>query len=111
MDYDFNVKNIQFIDFEPFYETALVSNISPFAQLKDKLESTLQERVANGKEDKIIVFADAAYCLTESKKFNESVQLANWWHDTNDEWIKNGKNIKVICPHPAQSLREELEVK
>ena len=113
IDYDFHIKNgnIQFIDFEPFYEAALESNISPFVQLKDKLESTLQDRVANGKEDKIIVFADAACCLTENKKFNDSVQLENWWHNTHDEWINNGKNITVICPHPAQSLREELEVK
>lgn len=113
IDYDFNIKNgnIQFIDFKPFYEAALVSNISPFVHLKDKLESTLQDRVADGKEEKIIVFADAACCLTENKKFNESVQLENWWVNTHDEWINNDRNITVICPHPAQSLREELEVK
>lgn len=36
IDYDLNVKNgnIQFIDFEPFYEAALDSNISPFVHLK-----------------------------------------------------------------------------
>jgi len=102
---------LQFIDFKPFYEAAVKSNLSPFVYLKDKSESTLQDRVADGKKDKIIIFADAACYLTENKKFNESVQLERWWLNTHDEWINNGKNITILCPHPAQTLREELEVK
>ncbi|HJR85322.1 MAG TPA: response regulator [Nitrososphaeraceae archaeon] len=61
--------------------------------------------------DKIIVYADAACCLTEHKEFHESTALEIWWQQTHDEWINNNKKITVICPHPAKILREELNVK
>jgi CheY-like chemotaxis protein len=112
-DYDMNVKdgNLMLLDFKPFYEAATVSNLFPFILLKDKLESILQERVSRGLNDKIMVYADAACCLTEHKEFQESTTLENWWQQTHYEWIKNGKKITVICPHPADILRQELKVK
>ena len=103
--------NLQFIDFKPFYDAAVASNLSPFQLLKQKLESTLRDRIANGKGDKIMIYADAACCLTEHKEFHESIELETWWQHAHDEWVKNDNKITVICPHPAQVLREELELK
>lgn len=113
MDYEKNIKegNLMLLDFKPFYDAAAVSDLSPFALLKDKLESILKNRISNGMYDKIMVYADAACCLTERREFNESKGLEIWWQQTHDEWIKNGKKITVICPHPANILRQELDVK
>lgn len=112
-DYDRNVKdgNLMILDFKSFYDAAATSNHSPFIVLKDKLEYILQDRISNGMNDKIMVYADAACCLTEHKEFDESVSLEIWWQQTHDEWINNDKKITVICPHPANILRQELEVK
>jgi len=112
-DYDRNVNegNLMLLDFKPFYDAAVASNLSPFVLLKRKLEGVLQDRISNGMTDKIMVYADAACCLTEHKEFNEATALEIWWQQTHDEWINNNKKITVICPHPANILREELEVK
>ena len=112
-DYDGEVKqgNLMFLDFKPFYEAATTSNLSPFVLLKHKLEGILEDRISKGTTDKIMVYADAACCLTEHKEFHESTALEVWWQQTHDEWINNDKKITVICPHPANILRQELEVK
>ena len=112
-DYDRNIQegNLMLLDFKPFYDAAATSNLSPFVQLKDKLESILKTRTSNGMTDKIMIYADAACFLTENKEFHESTALETWWQQTHDEWISNEKKITVICPHPANVLRQELEVK
>lgn len=112
-EFEDNVKNgnLQFIDFKIFYDSAHESNLSPFVNLKHKLELIVQNRISDGKDDKIIVFADAACCLTENRKFEQSNGLEIWWQHTHDEWISKNNKITVICPHPAQILREELEEK
>jgi CheY-like chemotaxis protein len=112
-DYEKNIKegNLMLLDFKPFYEAAAVTDLSPFRILKDKFESVLQNRTSSGINDKIMVYADAACCLTEHKEFNQSTGLEFWWQQTHDEWRKNGKKITVICPHPANILRQELNVK
>ena len=112
-DYDRNVKegNLMILDFKPFYDAAVTSNLSPFILLKHKLEDILNDRISKGMTDKIMVYADAACCLTEHREFGESTSLEIWWQQTHDEWIKNDKKITVICPHPASILRQELEVK
>lgn len=92
--------NLQIINFRPYYESALRGNLLPFENLKANLEKLLHDRVVQGKEDKIIVFADAACCLCENKSFDESEFLEKWWQDVHDEWLKNNYHITVICPHP-----------
>lgn len=113
IDFETNIENgnLQFIDFKGFYDSASESNLSPFVKLQHRLETVLKDRIASGKGDKIIVFADAACCLTENRKFEESNGLETWWQHTHSQWISNDNKITVICPHPAQVLREELEVK
>jgi len=113
IDYQKNLEkgNLMLLDFKPFYDAASVSDLSRFTQLKNKLESILQSRISNGMCDKIMVYADAACCLTEHREFNESTALEKWWQQTHEEWVKNNKKITVICPHPANILSKELEVK
>ena len=105
-DYDQNVRegNLMLLDFKPFYEAAATSNLSPFVLLKHKLEGILRDQISKGTNDKIMVYADAACCLTEHKEFNESTALEMWWQQTHDEWIRNDKKVTVICPHPDHNL-------
>ena len=112
-DIELNTKkgNIQFIDFKSFYESALESDLSPFILFKQKLENTLKDRISNGKGDKIMVYADAACSLTEHEEFDESRQLETWWKHTHEQWASNDYKITLICPHPADILKQNIEVK
>jgi len=98
--------NLQIINFKPYYESALRGNLLPFENLKDNLEKLLHDRVVQGKENKIIVFADAACCLCENKSFDESEILEKWWQDVHNEWLKNNYHITVVCPHPHMILEQ-----
>ena len=98
--------NLQIINFRPYYESALRGNLLPFENLKDSLEKLLHDRVVQGKENKIIVFADAACCLCENKSFDESEILEKWWQDVHNEWLKNNYHITVVCPHPHMILEQ-----
>jgi hypothetical protein len=77
--------------------------------LKTELEYKLYKRISEGKKDKIIVFADAACNLSENRHFNECIDLEKWWQETNLEWIKNNKDITVVCPHPNYVFKVESE--
>ncbi len=96
--------NLQIINFRPYYESVLRGSLARFENLKTTLEETLHQRLVQGKEKKIIVFADAACCLCENKWFDESEFLEKWWQDVHDEWRKNNYHITVICPHPHVML-------
>jgi CheY-like chemotaxis protein len=98
--------NFQIINFKPYYESALTGNLVPFENLKANLEKLLRDRVVQGKENKIIVFADAACCLCENKSFDESEILEKWWQNVHNEWLKNNYHITVICPHPHIILEQ-----
>lgn len=93
--------NLRIVDFKPYYESALVGDLKPFTFLKQQLENTLHQRIVDGKSDGILVFADAACCLSENKYYYESEVLEQWWQNTHEEWMRTGKNIAVICPHPT----------
>jgi hypothetical protein len=59
--------------------------------LKLELEYTLYRRISEGKKDKILIFADAACTLSETKHFKECIDLEKWWQDVNLDWIRNNK--------------------
>jgi CheY-like chemotaxis protein len=99
--------NLTIVDFLPFYESAKVSNLAPFKQLKERIEELLRKRIAEGKDDKVLIFAEAAGFLSEHCHFDKSIELESWWNDAHSEWLKNKFNITVICPHPANVLNEE----
>jgi len=98
--------NLQIINFRPYYESALRGNLLPFENLKANLEKLLHDRIVQGKEDEIIVFADAACCLCENISFDESEILEKWWQEVHKEWLKNNYHITVICPHPHIILEQ-----
>lgn len=102
IDFEQNLatNNLRIINFKPYYESALAGDLKPFTFLKQQLEDTLHQRIVEGKSDRILVFADAACCLSENEYYYESEVLEQWWQNTHDEWMRTGKNIAVICPHP-----------
>jgi hypothetical protein len=46
-----------------YYESALKGDLTLFKKLKSELEYTLYKRLSEGKKEKILIFADAAYVL------------------------------------------------
>ena len=99
--------NLQIIDFEPYYQSALTGNLTLFKNLKKNLEKISCENKVRGDKLKMTVFADAACCLCENKSFEDSEKLEKWWQDAHDEWVKNNYHITVICPHPQAILETE----
>ena len=89
--------NLQFINFLPYYESALSGNLVLFDNLKANLEKLLRDLVVKGKKDEIIVFADAACCLCENRSFGESEILENGGR----EFMMNGS--KIITHHSNMS--------
>jgi CheY-like chemotaxis protein len=99
--------NLVIVDFLPFYESAKASNLAPFKHLKERIEELLHKRISEGKDDKALIFAEAAGFLSEHCHFDKSIELESWWNDAHFEWLKKKLNITVICPHPATVLNEE----
>ncbi|MGE0243886.1 MAG: response regulator, partial [Nitrososphaeraceae archaeon] len=101
IDYNENLKNknLKFINFKPYYESALKGDLTLFEELKVELNNELKKRISEEKKGKILLFADAACHLSENRYFYECQNLEKWWQDTNLEWSRNNKNITVICPH------------
>jgi CheY-like chemotaxis protein len=108
-NFEENIKqgNLVIIDFKPFFEAARKGDPTLFNQFKSQLENMLKHRIAEGKGDKMLAFADAACTLSEHKEFEECIELESWWHSAHQEWAKNCQNITVICPHPAAVFNEE----
>jgi CheY-like chemotaxis protein len=111
INYEDNIQkgNLQFINFKPYFESVLKGDLTPFEGLKLELEYKLFQRISKGKKDKIIVFADAACNLSETKNFNECLHLEKWWQDVNLDWSRNNKNITVVCPHPNYVFKNDSE--
>jgi CheY-like chemotaxis protein len=108
INYKENVQNenLKFINFKPSYESVLRGDYTLVEELKSKLEHILDKRLYEGKKDKILIFADAACCLSENRHFSECIDLEKWWQTIHSYWIKNNKNITVICPHPKHAFKD-----
>lgn len=106
---NFHNGNLQFINFRPYFESALKGDLTPFEELKLELEYKLFQRISKGKKDKMIVFADAACHLSETRNFNECLHLEKWWQDVNLDWSRYNKNITVVCPHPNYVFNNDSE--
>ncbi len=77
--------NLVIIDLLPFYESAKASNLEPFKQLKKRIEELLHKRISDGKDDKVLIFAEAAGFLSQHCHFDKSVELESWWNDAHFE--------------------------
>jgi uncharacterized membrane-anchored protein YjiN (DUF445 family) len=114
INYEENIQNgnLRIINFKPYYESALKGDLTLFEELKTELEYLLNKRLSEGKKDKILVFADAACNLSETRNFNECIELEKWWQDVNLDWARNNKNITVVCPHPNYVFKDfEQDIK
>jgi CheY-like chemotaxis protein len=99
--------NLLIVDFKPFAESALQSNLKPFVELKTRIESMIKVRVGSGKSDRVLIFAEAAGDLAGNRHFDKSLDLEAWWNDVHAEWISKKMNITIICPHPASVFSAE----
>jgi CheY-like chemotaxis protein len=109
-NYKENIENgeLQIVDFKAYYESALHGDLSSFNKLKVQWEKTQRQRIAEGKKDTILAFADAACFLSHNKHFEECEVLEQWWHNTTNEWAQSKRNITVICPHPGLVLNDYI---
>ena len=107
INYEENVENgnLKFINLKPSYESVLKGDYTLVNELKSELEYTLDKRLSEGK-NKILLFADAACCLSESRHFSECIDLEKWWQTIHSYWINNNKNITVVCPHPNHAFKD-----
>ena len=108
INYEENVQNenLKFINFKPSYESVLKGDYTLVEELKSELEYILDKRLSEGKIDKILIFADAACCLSENRHFSECIDLEKWWQTCHSDWIKNNKSITVVCPHPNYAFKD-----
>lgn len=117
VDYESNLKdgNLVIIDLKPYYESALAGDLTPFNELKTRLEDMLINRLAKapGKDrnrnNNMLIVANAAENLSEIKNFDECARLEGWWQLTHTEWIRNGLNITLVCPHWQPSFEEKKQ--
>jgi len=112
INYEENIQNenLQFINFKPYYESALKGDFTLFEKLKTELEYLSNKGLSEGKKDKILLFADAACNLSETGNFNECIELERWWQLINKNWTKNHKNITVVCPHPNYVFSDSEQI-
>ena len=108
INYEENLQNgnLKFINFKPSYESVLKGDYTLVEELKSELEYILDKRLSEGKKDKILIFGDAACCLSENRHFSECIDLEKWWQTCHSNWIKNNKNITVVCPHPNHAFKD-----
>ncbi|HJU60200.1 MAG TPA: MEDS domain-containing protein [Nitrososphaeraceae archaeon] len=111
INYEENIQNenLKFINSKPYYESALKGDLTVFEKWKSELEYALYNRLSEGKKDKILIVGDVSCTLYETRNFNECIDLERWWQDVHSDWIKNNKDITVVCPHPNYVFKEESE--
>ena len=111
INYEENIQNenLKFINSKPYYESALKGDLTVFEKWKSELEYALYKRLSEGKKDKILIVGDVACTLYETRNFKECIDLEKWWQDVHSDWIKNNKDITVVCPHPNYVFKEESE--
>jgi CheY-like chemotaxis protein len=107
-NFEENIKqgNLMIIDFKPLLDAVRRGEPTLFNQIKSQIETIMKQRIAEGRGDKILVFADAACTLSENKQFEECVKLEGWWHTAHQEWTRSSQNITIICPHPVAVFNE-----
>lgn len=108
-DFSENIKqgSLVIMDSKPLFEAAGKRDVGLFNKLKAQLEVMIELRNADGKGDKLLVFADAACILLENNEFEGCLKLEGWWQSAHEEWVANHQNITVICPHSVAVFDED----
>ena len=92
-----NKRNLIIVNLKPFYDSALMANLTPFEKLKKQIQSR-----SNNKS--VIIVADCADNLFQNQYFDQSELVESWWHHFYNEWVQKDNNqgkyhITIVCPH------------
>jgi signal transduction histidine kinase len=104
-DYEENIikRNLIILNLKPFYDSALVGDLTPFDEFYIQLQ---QELKLNGKNGVLIV-ADCADNLFRDKHFDQCNLVEKWWQAVYIKWLQQQDQnhiINVICPHSGSLL-------
>lgn len=114
-----NNRNLLIVGLKPFYDSALIGDLTPFNEFKIQLEEELRKRGDKGKNKDVLIIADCADNLFINKRFDQCETVENWWHDIYNQWIQEQQqlqkhqqakqgyeqnNLTVICPYSASVL-------
>jgi CheY-like chemotaxis protein len=99
-NYEENIdeRNLIIVNLKPFYDSALVGDLTPFEEFKVQLQQELKDR-------DILIVADCADNLFRNKHFDQCELVEKWWQENYIEWRKLRQNhITIICPHSGSLL-------
>ncbi|MGA9167638.1 MAG: response regulator [Nitrososphaeraceae archaeon] len=114
MDYEENIRkrNLLIVDLKPYYECALVGDLTPFKELELQLRQELVNRGTANNSD-VLIIADCADNLFMNQRFDQCEMVENWWHNIYNDWLKKqqqqGKernHLTVICPYSSSLLNK-----
>lgn len=110
-DYEENIekRNLLIVDLKPFYECALMGDLTPFKEFEMQLRQELANRGTANNND-VLIIADCADNLFTNQRFDQCELVENWWHNIYNKWLKKqqqGKernHLTVICPYSSSLL-------
>jgi CheY-like chemotaxis protein len=114
MNYEENIqkRNLLIVDLKPYYESALVGDLTPFKELELQLRQELVNRGTANNND-VLIIADCAVNLFMNQRFDQCEMVENWWHNIYNDWLKKqqqqGKernHLTVICPYSSSLLNK-----
>jgi CheY-like chemotaxis protein len=105
--------NLLVVDLKPFYDSALVGDLTPFEDFKVRL---LQELKEDQGHRGVLIVADCADYLSRNKHFEKCDMVEKWWQDSYVQWLqdqqqqqeeeKQSYSLNIICPHPGSILNK-----
>jgi len=109
-DYEENINkgNLLIVDLKPFYNSALIGDLTPFENFYIQLLQQLKKN-RDGKCGVLIV-ADCADNLFRNKHFDQCNLVEKWWQDVYVKWLQQLQDreqnyiINIICPHSGSLL-------
>jgi CheY-like chemotaxis protein len=109
-DYEENINkgNLLIVDLKPFYNSALIGDLTPFENFYIQLLQQLKKN-RDGKCGVLIV-ADCADNLFRNKHFDQCDLVEKWWQDVYVKWLRQLQDreqnyiINIICPHSGSLL-------
>lgn len=110
IDYEENINkgNLLIVDLKPFYNSALIGDLTPFENFYIQLLLQLKKN-RDGKCGVLIV-ADCADNLFRNKHFDQCDLVEKWWQDVYVKWLQQRQDreqnyiINIICPHSGSLL-------
>lgn len=109
-DYEENInkRNLLIVDLKPFYDSALIGDLTPFEDFYIQLLHQLKKN-SDGKGG-VLVVADCADNLFRNKHFDQCNLVEKWWQDVYVKWLQQQQErqqnyiINIICPHSGSLL-------